>query len=199
MGQKFKRVEVAFIVRKHIWVASRCLGKMAGKVFADMITFFRNLSLVAALLCPLGVHAQDFAEKQLWSYKTRPGEETSLVLINKVEQDPKLGQIFHISLSNLRLKNAKATTRINESLPHLSVSRATLEKSVVDLKGSSEPNPEYLEGYKIWKEAFDQGKAEVFTRPIAEIVTVIEIITVIEMMPCCPPKSHGSSHPKSGR
>jgi hypothetical protein len=44
-------------------------------------------------------------EGQVWSYKTRPGEESSRVLINKIEAMPKLGKVFHISVSAVKVKN----------------------------------------------------------------------------------------------
>ena len=120
------------------------------------------------------VLARDFAEQQVWSYKTRKGEEGSTILINKVENDAKLGQIFHISVAKVRVKNPRAPSGVSNELPHFPVSKQTLEASCTKLVGKSAPNPDYLEGYNEWKRAFDQGKAGVFTISVAEIVQIVE-------------------------
>jgi hypothetical protein len=114
----------------------------------------------------------DFEVGQVWEYKTRVGEEESRVLINKVEEDPKLGRIFHISISKIHLRNSAVT--IADELPHLPVSLETLNSSCTMLVGLSEPNPMYLKGYLIWKQAFDAGNAGIYTIPIAEILNVAE-------------------------
>jgi hypothetical protein len=118
--------------------------------------------------------AQDFAEGQLWNYKTRPGENGSQVLINKVEIDPKLGKIFHISVSGVKVKNPKIAGGFSTTLPHFPVSEETLKKSLTKFNGKSQPNPEYYEGYMTWKSAFDKGEAGVFTIDVADIVGVVE-------------------------
>lgn len=130
---------------------------------------------LASLLSFLGMaNARDFAEGQLWSYKNRPGEDGSRVLINKVETDPQLGRVFHISVSKVRVKNPRAAGGVTSELPHFPVSKSTLEQSVVKLMGTSKPNPAYLEGYTEWKRAVDSGTGGVFTIPVAEIISAVE-------------------------
>ncbi len=135
----------------------------------------RKLLLLIWLLSFFGIaNAADFSEGQVWAYKTRPGEEKSSLLINKVESHPKLGKIFHISLSRVRVKNPHAAGGVTSELSHFPVSQATLEKSVTKFLRTSQPNAEYVEGYKEWKKAFDEGKAGIFTINVAEIVDVME-------------------------
>lgn len=110
----------------------------------------------------------------MWSYKTRPGEEKSTVLINKVETDPRLGSIFHVSVSGVSVRNSRAPGGVTSELPHFPVSKQTLEKSCVKLVGKSPSSEDYLEGYAEWKSAFDQGNAGVFSISIAEIIDGIE-------------------------
>jgi hypothetical protein len=117
---------------------------------------------------------RNFLEGQVWSYKARLGEETSTILINKVEGDPRLGPIFHVSISGVRVKNPNAPSGMTSELSHFPVSKETLEKSCVKPVGKSGPNPEYKEGYAEWKAAFDQGRAGVFSISIAEIIDGIE-------------------------
>ncbi len=135
----------------------------------------RKIILLASLLSFFGIaKATDFSEGQVWVYKTRPDEEKSTLLVNKVESDPKLGKIFHISLNNVKVKNPRFAGGVTTELPHFPVSQTTLEKSIIRLLRKEKPNVEYLEGYKEWKAAFDKGDAGIFTISIAEIVDVVE-------------------------
>ncbi len=118
--------------------------------------------------------AANYEEGQIWSYKTREGEENSTVLINKVEEHDKLGKIFHISIDGVRVKNPHAPSGLSQALPHFPVSEETLKISFVKLIGKSNPNPDYIEGYNTWKSAFDAGEAGIFTIPVSEIVDIIE-------------------------
>ena len=135
----------------------------------------KRLLLIMSLLSFFGIaSAQGFAEGQVWSYKTRKGEESSRVLINKIESHPKLGKIFHISVSGVKVKNPRIAGGISTDLPHSPVSEETLKKSLTKLLGNSQPNPDYREGYQTWKTAFDKGEAGIFTIDVADIVGVIE-------------------------
>jgi hypothetical protein len=116
--------------------------------------------------------APDFEEGQVWAYKTRTGEEKSTLLINKVEEDPKLGRIYHVSISEVQLKGGPMT--FTNQLPHLPVSSRTLELSCTKLVGQSKPNPMYLQGYRVWRQAFDAGRAGIYTISISEILDLTE-------------------------
>ena len=133
--------------------------------------FFALLILVAVMT---DASAQHFAQGQVWEYSSRPNEAGSTVLINKVESDPKLGLIFHVSVRAVKVKNKRSLSGLTTELPHFPVSAKTLELSVTKHLRMEPPNPEYMEGYATWRRAFDQGKAGIFTIPIAEIVEVVE-------------------------
>lgn len=115
-----------------------------------------------------------YAEGQLWTFRARPGEERATLLINRVESDPKLGEIFHISVFGVRLENPMAPGGVTTELPHFPVSRETLDKSCLELQGTRAPNPDYLEGYAEWRGAFDAGKAGVFDIPVSGIVDIVQ-------------------------
>lgn len=118
--------------------------------------------------------AAEYSEGQVWSYKTRAGEEKSTVLINKIEINEKLGNIYHISLNEVKVENPHIADGFSSNLPHFPVSEETMKKSLVKLIGKSAPNPDYLEGYNTWKTAFDAGEAGIFTISVSEIVSFIE-------------------------
>ncbi|APO96496.1 hypothetical protein BJD12_16710 [Xanthomonas vesicatoria ATCC 35937] len=118
--------------------------------------------------------AQQFAEGQVWEYRNRAEESGSTLLINRIEIEPNIGEVFHISVRDVRVKNAHAPNAISTQLPHFPVSRTALESSVTTLVGHAAVNPEYLEGYATWRTAFEEGNAGVFTIPVNEIVDAIE-------------------------
>jgi hypothetical protein len=135
----------------------------------------RKLVALMSLLSIFGIaEASDYSEGQVWSYKTRLGEEQSTVLINKIETHERLGKIFHISVDGVKVRNRHSKNGVTTEFPHFPVSEETLRKSVIKLLGKKAPNPEYIEGYKTWKAAFDAGEAGIFTISVSEIVGFVE-------------------------
>ena len=135
----------------------------------------RSLLLAVIFFSFSGViMAKEYSVGQIWAYKTRNGEESSTILINRIDKDPKFGRIFHISVRDVHVVNHNVSSGITTDLPHFPVSEITLDKSCKELAGHSAPNPEYLEGYAIWRKAFDANEAGVFDASVAEIVGIIE-------------------------
>lgn len=133
--------------------------------------WFATLTL---LLCSAACSAQNYAEGQVWAYKTRKGEEASTVLINKIENDAKGGKIFHISVLGVKVKNRQAASGVSTELPHFPVSQQTLDASLTQYLRKARAHPQYASGYNTWKNAHTEGKAGVFTVGVAEIVDIVE-------------------------
>lgn len=115
-----------------------------------------------------------FARGQVWRYRTRPGEEGSRLLINRIEIEPELGEVFHVSVRALRVRNPRVDGGFVGVLPHLPLARAALEASVTALDGIAAPNPAFLPGYATWRLAFANGEAGTFAVPIADVIDGIE-------------------------
>ena len=129
--------------------------------------FFIWAMFSASLVQALGPGG--YAEGQVWEYRTRPGEEGSLLKIQRIEQHPAFsaqGGIYHISIVGLRLSGA---TQIR-ALPHAPVSRQTLDASVTRLATRSPDFPDAEEGIAHWRAA--QGG--VFTITVAEIAEMLD-------------------------
>ena len=109
---------------------------------------------------------------QVWSYKTRPGEKKSTFIVLKVESHPKLGNIIHIALRDLKLR--KPNGGLIEAASHLPFAEEAINMSAVKLLKEKAELPDYEEGYGLWREAFDAGKAGVYTISVAEAVGVME-------------------------
>ena len=111
---------------------------------------------------------------QKWSYSTRPGEETSYLIILKIDNDPKLGKIIHIAMRGLKMKNRRSPDGISENVDHMPFSEEAIEKSGLKLLKEQTELPDFEQGYRMWREAFDAGRAGVYTITVAEAVNVME-------------------------
>ena len=109
---------------------------------------------------------------QIWSYKTRPNEKNSSFIVLKVENHPKLGNIIHIALRDLKLR--KPNGDFIETAGHLPFAEEAINKSALKLLKEKVDLPDFEEGYSMWREAFDAGKAGIYTITIAEAVDVME-------------------------
>lgn len=116
-----------------------------------------------------------YQQGQKWCYKTREGETASRVFIAKVDEHDKLGNIYHLYIDDIRLKNPYLESGVQDFLPHTPVSEKTLEKSLTTLENEAYTEEiDISEGYQEWREAFDNGKAGIYTISIAEIITIVE-------------------------
>lgn len=145
-------------------------------------TFF-FLAFVLITVAP-AAHAQDVKLKetpvlkykvgQKWSYQTRAGEEDSYLIIVKIDRDAKLGNIIHIALSGLKIKNRRSPDGISDQINHMPFSEEAINKSGLRLLKEKTDLPDFEEGYKIWRKDFDAGRAGVYSITVAEAVQVME-------------------------
>jgi hypothetical protein len=89
---------------------------------------------------------------QVWTYKTRPGEEKSTLTILRVEAASKHSRIVHIRLDNIRLRSCNGG---NEPKPfeHMPFAQEALDQSVVKNIRSG-PVPDFKNGYSEWRQAW---------------------------------------------
>jgi len=110
---------------------------------------------------------------QVWSYRTRPGEESSRATILEVETHAKAGVIVHLRVCDLKIKKGDEVIDVIEHLP---CALEALDQSNVALVEEDVEVPDFTHGYKLWKEAFDQGKTGAFAVPIDKCIEVMEQI-----------------------
>jgi hypothetical protein len=90
-----------------------------------------------------------FEPGQVWSYKTRPGEERSTVTILRIEKTPKLGTIIHIRIDGVHFSNCTGGPA-PRLVQHAPFNRAALEASLTAKVGSVSVLPDYSAGYGDW-------------------------------------------------
>jgi hypothetical protein len=122
---------------------------------------------------PVSMNPQ-FLAGQVWTYRTRPGEERSRVVICKVETDPKLGEIVHLHVQGIQLKNPNAPDKVSHEIGHMPYAAEALKKCLGKLESGNATLPEYQDGYEEWREAFENGKAGVWTLQLADAISGME-------------------------
>ena len=134
-----------------------------------------TLALMALILVlPLSINAAEYKAGQVWKYKTRPGEEGSLLYIVKIDNEKGYGNIYHIYVDGLKIRNTRIKGGIQSQLPHAPVNEKTLTESVTNLVRERGNMPDISEGYEVWRKSFDTGHAGVFNIPVIEIIGLIE-------------------------
>lgn len=111
---------------------------------------------------------------QVWKYHTRKGEEKSRVIVLKVEDYKERGQVIHIAIHGLKIKNEHIKGGVTSEIKHLPFDRKTIEKSLIELDSTIDKLPNFMDGYLQWKEAFDNQKGGVFTMSIKEVINFVD-------------------------
>ena len=131
------------------------------------------LFLFAALIGAGQPAETRYAEGQVWEYRTRPGDEESLIRIQRIEPFPGAPaasgeRVYHVSIVGLRI----GPERRIEALPHAPVARETLDASVTRLADRRADFPSADEGIALWRA--DRGG--VFTITLAEIAAAVDMV-----------------------
>jgi hypothetical protein len=113
-------------------------------------------------------------EGDCWSYASRPGEEASFLVIRKIEQLPKIGEVVHVSIFGVKIKSSAAPGGYTDRVGHMPILSESLRKSLREKIEKSAPNNDWAAGYRTWREAFDSGKAGAFSKPVRECISFIE-------------------------
>jgi hypothetical protein len=117
--------------------------------------------------------SQDFQVGQVWSYETREQEPNSTLQILKIDMISETEKFIHIAVVDLKIASSEEGKFVDR-IGHLPMSETALRKSVVKLISKNESLPDFHEGYGMWREAFDAGKAGVFEVSVAEAVQFVE-------------------------
>ena len=118
----------------------------------------------------------DYAVGQSWSYQTRPNEDSSRIAIRRIDIEPEDGEVFHISILDVKLRNHRVPGGLQPAMNHAAVARATLDASLVEVKGAADSDESWRDGYAVWRQAYDNGDAGIFEIPIPEILGYIEMV-----------------------
>ncbi|MBN8808954.1 MAG: hypothetical protein J0I47_12085 [Sphingomonas sp.] len=124
------------------------------------------LALLAMIPLPASAQARSYVEGQVWAYKTRPGDDGSLLKIQKIETDKRGRPIYHISVIGFHLSDPHYAP----ILPHEPVSQQSLDESVTELKADPGTFPSADSGIAEWRSA----NGGVYTISIAKTIDVLD-------------------------
>lgn len=116
-----------------------------------------------------------FAVGQVWKYEARPHESDSRVTIVRVDsENQEFGNIIHIYISSVDIPNPDAPGGKTVFIQHMPYEEESLSQSVTELDSETKDLPDYHDGYRLWKDAFDKGQAGVFTVGVSEAVDFVQ-------------------------
>ncbi len=132
------------------------------------------LALLFVFGLTIAAHAGDitFHQGDCWSYHPRPGEEASFLVIRKIDQFPNVGEVAHVSVLGLHLKNPSAPGGVSDNILHLPMAAENLRQSVTKKLHRKPPYCDWESGYKRWRR--DNGG--VMNASVSKCVTLIEDI-----------------------
>ena len=117
---------------------------------------------------------------QVWSYKARLPDIGSTLTVVRVEPDAALGNIIHLSVLDLNMQNPQVPGGLTHEFLHLPMSEAAVDQSVVNLIDENAELPDYVEGYNVWRHAFEKQEAGIFTLTVAECLDIVEQMLIGE-------------------
>ena len=123
-----------------------------GKVtplFAAWLLSLRISVAQSSCVQPQPVNDPKFVPGQVWSYRTRKGEESSTLTVLRVEKTPKLGTIVHVRIEGVHFSNCTGGPS-PEVIEHAPFARAALEASVTTTVTLLGKVPDYDAGYRYW-------------------------------------------------
>jgi hypothetical protein len=106
--------------------------------------------------------ASKFHAGQVWAFTPPTNQPNARLTVLRVESGGKLGTIVHVALSGVSYGDGQT------QIQHLPFAESAVERSVTTLERESGPVPDFAEGYRQWRQAFDAGKGGVFTISVAE-------------------------------
>lgn len=108
---------------------------------------------------------------QEWRFEGRPDDPHPTLVIDRIEELPNIGEVVHVSLRGVRIRNPRAPGGFSDQLPHMPFARQALEKSVTVMLHDSVALPPYQEGYAEWKRA----RAGAFSISVREALDYVEL------------------------
>ena len=90
------------------------------------------------------------------------------------ENEPKNGNIIHITVINLKIKNPQAPFGYIDLVGHMPLVESAIAGSVIELSDETPDLLSYEEGYQDWREAFDEGRGGIWILPVSECIAAME-------------------------
>lgn len=116
----------------------------------------------------------EFDIGQIWSFRNRPGEDNSTITILETEKQDSENTIIHIRIDGVKIHNPKADGGYTTLIAHLPMSENAVARSVTNFLGQIAALPDFSDGYNLWKQDFDTGRAGYWKIDVAEVIDSID-------------------------
>ncbi len=110
-----------------------------------------------------------------YSFSGRPGDPQPRFLVLHIDSHPTLGNIIHVALSGITIKNPRASQGVADHIQHLPIAEVSLDGSGPKLIRTGSPLPKFIDAYMEWRRPFDRGEAGIWTKPLAECLEALEL------------------------
>ncbi len=115
-----------------------------------------------------------FQVGQIWSYKTRPNEPDSRLVINKVELGDRLTVIVHVRIEGLKFKNDKLPNKPQDVFSSLPFGESALKLSAIKIVGQQSPKADFQSAYQAWRKNYESDRAGIWDKPVAQTLDLVE-------------------------
>lgn len=146
---------------------------MATVLLATACSTTSTRTVVTQPMPPCGPEAvfSTFELGSVWSYETRPGEESSTFTVRCIEEASSGGRTVHIEVGGV----ATAADGSAGHVGHVAVAEDALSAVIVERVGADDgpASPGFLDGYVAWR----QADGEVWTVPLADVLDELDSAT----------------------
>ena len=111
---------------------------------------------------------------QVWTYRTRVGEESSRVVVGRVDRLKSGELIVHVALIGVRIVNPNTQSGVQSVLAHVPISEDAFTQSVIQLTDEEVTVEGFAAGYDAWRQAFESEGGGYFTVPLQKVPNLIE-------------------------
>ncbi len=111
---------------------------------------------------------------QVWSYQTRTHEFGSTFTVVGVEVLHDSTNLIHISVTGLKMKYPYSADGYTDTVQHLPIPEAALDKSKTELLREGAELPDYEASYNAWRGASDEGLTGIHNLPLAQMIDYVE-------------------------
>lgn len=112
---------------------------------------------------------------QIWSFATRPEEESAILIVTKVEESvvgDEITVVVHVYIDGVDIEHPDGG--VINVVPHMPFTEAALNRSLVYPINFSADLPDFESGYEKWREAYLKGEADVFDVSIRTALDSLE-------------------------
>jgi len=138
--------------------------------------FLVNCNTGTAPLIYPDIKDNNFKVGQVWSYKTRQGEEKSTLTVLKVEKFTNTDTLVHVRVDGVKVYSPASPSGYTNEIEHMPFQKKALLGSVISIVGQNDTTLALLSGYAQWRSAKDSGKAGYFVINVQQAITSIDSV-----------------------